>query len=195
MAYCTVDEVLERMGHSGATTESFLSRISDAIDAATLQIDSDTGRVFASSTATRTFGVEDCMYEIRLPDFVSVTTLKIDDNDDGVFETTIAATGYELDSLYERTEWPYDTIRLLDRQFPRVGRRRKRVEVAGVWGWAAVPAPINQACSLLAARVAQRASQALMGTQSFGELGAASIRNTDPDYVMLIRPYRLPQVA
>jgi hypothetical protein len=44
MAYCTVDEVLERMGHSGATTEPFLSRISDAIDAATIQIDSDTGR-------------------------------------------------------------------------------------------------------------------------------------------------------
>jgi hypothetical protein len=194
MAYATVEEVLDRMGHAGATTGAFMSRIGDALDAATIQIDSDTGRVFTSSTATRTFGVDD-WYELRVPDFVSVTTLRIDDDDDGAYETTVAATGYELDTSYVRVGWPFDTIRLLDRQFPAVGRRRRRVQVAGVWGWAAVPAPINQACSLMAARIAQRTSQALMGTQSFGELGAASIRSTDPDYVNLIRPYRLPQVA
>ena len=45
------------------------------------------------------------------------------------------------------------------------------------------------------ARIAQRTSHALFGTESFGEMGAAGIRSNDPDYVRLIGPYRRPQVA
>ena len=195
MSYCTVDEVLQRMGHASATNNDLTARVSDAITAATVQIDSDTGRVFTSSTATRTFGVDGYTCELFLPDFTAVTTLKIDDDDDGVFEVTIDSGDYELDTLYVRTDWPYDTIRLLERNFPYGGRRRRRVEVAATWGWSAVPAPINQACSLMAARIAERTTAALFGTQSFGDLGAAGIRNNDPDYVRLIGPYRVPQVA
>jgi len=195
MAYCTVDEVVQRMGHGSATAPDFLARVTDAITAATVQIDSDTGRVFTSSTATRTFGVDGYTHELFLPDFTAVTTLKLDDDDDGTYEVTIAATDYELDTLYVRTGWPYDTIRLLERNYPYAGKRRRRVEVNGTWGWSAVPAPINQACSLLAARIAERTTAALFGTQSFGDLGAASIRNNDPDYLRLIGPYRVPMVA
>lgn len=195
MAYATVDEVLQRMGHASATSSDLVARVSDAIDAATIQIDSDTGRVFTSSTATRTFGVDGYTCELYLPDFTAITTLKIDDNDDGVYETTIDSGDYELDTLYQRTGWPYDTVRLLERSFPYGGRRRRVVEIAGTWGWSAVPAPINQACSLLAARIAERTAAALFGTQSFGELGAATIRRDDPDYRNLIGPYRVPMVA
>ena len=194
MAYCTVDEVLARMGHRDATSDVLVTKIEDAIDAATIGIDSDTGRVFTASTATRTFGAEYADV-LHLPDFVSLTSVKVDDDDDGVFETTIAASGYELDTLYERTGWPYDTIRLLDRSWPCGGRRRRRIEVVGTWGWSAVPAPINQACSLMAARIAQRTERALFGVVSFGDVGAASIRNNDPDYRNLIGPYILPMVA
>jgi hypothetical protein len=194
MAYCTVDEVLQRMGHSGATSPDLIAKITDAIESATLGIDSDTGRVFTPSTATRTFGAE-YEYELYLPDFVSLSAVKVDDDDDGTFETTIAASGYELDTMYERTGWPYDTIRLFDRRWPLGGRRRRRIEIAGTWGWSAVPAPINQACSLMAARIAQRTSAALFGVQSFGDAGAAAIRTNDPDYMHLVRPYTKPQVA
>lgn len=194
MAYATVDEVLARMGHATATDADLQAKITDALNAATKQIDDDTDRVFTASTATRTFGTPGGSV-LHLPDFTAITTLKVDDDDDGVFETTIASTDYEVDTLRERTDWPYDTIRLFDRSWPSAGKRRRRIEIAGDWGWAAVPSPINQACSLLAARLSQRASTALYGTQSFGELGAASIRNNDPDYLKLIAPYRLPQVA
>ena len=183
------------MAHSGSTSAELQSRISDAIDAATLQVDSDTGRVFTASTATRTFRSQGYGYELRLPDFTAVTTLSLDDDDDGVFEVTVASTDYELDTIYERAGWPFDTIRLLERCYPSGGRRQRRIQVAGTWGWSAVPSPINQACSLLAARIAQRTSAALFGTQSFGDLGAASIRSSDPDYVKMIGPYRIPQVA
>lgn len=194
MAYCTVAEARDRMGHENAQSSDLEQRLSDAIEAVTLQIDSDTGRVFTASTAARTFRV-DAANELHVPDFVSVSALKIDDDDDGVFETTITSTGYELDKYGDRTDWPYTIIRLLDRSFPSGGRRQRRVEVTATWGWSAVPAPINQACSLMAARISQRASTALYGTQSFGDLGAAGIRSTDPDYARLIAPYTLPQVA
>jgi hypothetical protein len=196
VSYCTVEEVLDRMGHSGATTEAFMSRIEDAIKSATLQIDGDTGRVFTSTTATRTFRSENYYTrELYLPDFTAITTLKIDDDDDGVYETTIAATGYELDMMSDRVGWPFDTVRLVDRWYPTGGRRQRRVQIAGTWGWAAVPAPINQACSLMASRIAQRVTEALFGTQTFNDLGAASIRSNDPDYLRLIGPYSRPAVA
>ena len=196
MSYCTAQEVLQRMAHPNATSPDLQARVEDAIEAATLQIDGDTGRVFTASTATRTFrppGYNDCV--LYLPDFTAITTFKIDDDDDGVFETTIAASGYEMDTMYERTGWPYDTVRLLDRRFPSSGRRQRRIEVAGVWGWTAVPAPINQACSLLAARIAQRTHAALFGTESFGDVGAAAISRRDTDYLNLIGPYSKPAVA
>ena len=195
MGYCTTPEVLERMAHSGATSTDLQSRIDDAIAAATSQIDSDTGRVFTQSTGARTFRTPGHCYELHLPDFRAISAFKLDDNDDGVFETTISAANYELDTLYERTGWPYDTVRLLNRPFPYGGHRQRRVEVTATWGWAAVPAPINQACSLMASRIAQRVTEALFGTQTFNDLGAASIRSNDPDYLRLIGPYRRPQVA
>ena len=195
MSYCTTAEVLERMAHSGATSTDLQSRIDDAIEAATTGIESDTGRVFTASTATRTFRSQGHGCVLRLPDFTAVTTLKLDVDDDGVFETTIAAAGYELDMMSERTDWPYDTIRLLERNYPYGGKRQRRIEVNATWGWAAVPAPINQACSLMASRIAQRVTEALFGTQTFNDLGAASIRSNDPDYLRLIGPYRIPQVA
>ena len=194
MAYCTVDEVLQRMGHAGATSSDLQAKITDAIDAATIAIEGDTGRVFTPSTSTRTFGGDD-EFELVVPDLVSVTSLKVDDNDDGVFETTIAASGYELDTYREDDGWPWEIVRLLDRSWPSGGRRRRRIEITATWGWSAIPSPINQACTLLALRIAQRPSAALFGVQSFGDLGASYVRKDDPDYMRLIARYTKPQMA
>lgn len=193
MAYATLQEVLDRMGHGDVTSQPLLSAITDALEAATASIDSYTGRSFSTTTATRTFGASGC--ELRVPDLQTVTTLKLDDDDDGVFETTIAATGYELDTWNTATGWPFEIVRLLDRSFPSHGRRRRRVQIAGTWGWAAVPDPVNQACSLLAARWALRAKTAPYGYQSFGELGAVGIRSVDPDFVAMLAPYRRPVIG
>lgn len=197
MAYATLQEVLDRMGHAGATDTTLTSRIEAALDAATTAIDNDTGRTFGSTTATKTFGVDGYTCELWVPDLVSVTTLKLDDDDDGTYEVTVAASGYELDTYHQATSetWPFEIVRLLERYYPYGGRRRRRVEIAGTWGWSSTPKPINQACSLLASRISQRTSSALFGVQSFGDLGAAAIRSSDPDYRMLIGPYMRPQVA
>ena len=195
MAYSTLQEVLTRMGHPNATESGLEDRVNAAITAADTAIDNMTGRTFGNTTATKTFGVNGYTRELWVPDLVSVTTLKLDDDDSGTFETTISASGFELDTYHRATGWPYEIVRLLGRDYPCGGERRRRIEIVGVWGWSAVPAPINQASSLLAARLAQRATQALLGVQSFGELGAAAIRSSDPDVAMLLAPYTVPQIA
>jgi hypothetical protein len=183
------------MGHPTTTDTNLFDRITDAIPAAQQIIDGDTGRTFEASTRTITFGASDYRV-LRVPDLVSVTTLKLDDNDDGVFEITVPATDYELDTIHTtQAGWPYDTVRLLERNFPTHGNRRRRIEIVGSWGWSAVPSSINQACALLAARIAQRPSKALFGTETMGDLGAAMIRNSDPDYLRLIGQYVKPMVA
>lgn len=195
MSYCTATEVLHRMGYDDSTPGNPLQqRIDDAITAAKVAIDNDTGRTFDQTTTAREFGAEANAAALYVPDLVSVSSLKLDDDDDGVFETTV--TDYELDTLRDtQIGWPYEVVRLLDRTYPHGGRRRRRVEITGTWGWSAVPAPINQACALLAARLSQRSSAALFGVQSFGELGVQGIRSRDPDYLNLIGPYRKPLVA
>ena len=195
MAYCPAAEVLQRMGHAGATSGALANKITDAITAAQVAIDGDTGRTFEPVTRTVEFGGDGSKL-LEVPDLISVTTIKVDDTDDGTFETTIAATDYELDTFRTgQVGWPYEIIRLTERCWPGTGKRRRRIEIVGSFGWSSVPAPINQAATLLAARIAQRPSAALFGVQSFGEVGASYVRKEDPDYVRLIAQYVKPQVA
>ena len=193
MAYCTNTEVFERMGYDDARGEALTRRVDDAILAATTTVDNYTSRSFEPATATNLFG--QAGYMLRVPDLISVTTLKVDDSDDGTFETTIESGDYELDTVHTTTGWPFEIVRLLERDFPSGSRRRHRIQIVGSWGWAAVPAPVNQACSLLASRFAQRGVSALFGIQSFGELGIQGIRSSDPDVALMLDDYRQPGIA
>ena len=211
MAYCTSTEVIERMGLE-TVGSALLGRVTGAIDAASVAIDNDTGRTFSATTATKLFSIDeyvtsrrfltgshgfsDSGYTLSVPDLISITTLKFDDNDDGVYDLTITPSEYELDGLHQTADgWPYDTVRMLNRNFPYGGRRRKRIEIVGSWGFTAVPSPINQACSLLAAQLAQRSMVALFGVQSFGDLGAQAVRTKDPHYMQLISAYQRAAIA
>ena len=192
MAYATVTEVLVRMGHSGATSSDLDARISDALDAATVAIDNDTGRTFTSAIETRTFIAPTGCGDLWVPDLISVSALALDSAGDGTYSTVVPAADYEL--LTYNFGWPYEIVRLHAGSWP-YGGRRSTVQIAGTWGWPEVPAPINQAATLLALRIAQRPSAALFGVQSFGDGGAGYVRNEDPDYVHLVAPYRVIRIA
>ncbi len=198
MAYATVAELAEYLGLSTnliagvVVTEARTDRLEQALDAATAHIEQDTGRVFASSTATKRLTCNGGDV-IHIPDLVSVTTLKVDDNADGVYERTLTTTDYELNTYHEtQAGWPYEYIVRLDAEWPirTYAGRRRLVEIVGVWGWSAVPTPIKQACLLLSARLVQR-SNAALGVQSVGDLGGFGIRSSDPDYDRLVAPYRI----
>ncbi len=92
-------------------------------------------------TRTRNLDVESARPSILVPELISVTTLKTDDNQDGVYETTWAATDYKLLPLdADPTQhWgrPYDEIAVSSRndatktEFPAGDRV---VELSGVFG-------------------------------------------------------------
>jgi hypothetical protein len=197
MAYATLEQLSQRMG--GVTLSGDAgARFSDALEDASGMINADTGRNFAArSGVTKTFEVRNHDTRmLRLPDFTALTALKVDDDDDGVFETTIEASGYELLPSGDGDGWPFDCVRLLDRDFPTNGRRVRRIQVTADWGWSEVPVEINRATTLLAARLGGREGSSASGLQSFGDQGGgAYIRTNDPDYAHAIRRYRIYAVA
>lgn len=198
MAYATVAELTEYLGLTSnlsagvVVTAERTARLSQALAAASAHIEQDTGRVFTNTTATKQLTC-DGGDVLLIPDLVSVTTLKVDDNADGVYEITLTTADYELNTYHEtQPGWPYEYIVRVDDYWPvrTFAGRRRLVEIVGVWGWAAVPTPIKQACLLLAARLVQR-SNAALGVQAVGDLGGFGIRSSDPDYDRLVSPYRI----
>ena len=66
-------------------------------------------------------------------------------------------------------------------------------QVAGVWGWSAIPADVAQATILLAMRQFARLNAAL-GIVGFADQ-AITVKAVDPDVRDLLNPYRLFGVA
>lgn len=203
MAYATVAELAAHLGLSDAITPSGQmvdaarnARYQLALDTASAMVDQDTGRVFTSTVATKTL-MSAGEQLLVVPDLVSVTSIKVDEDGDGVFEETLTAADFELISFNEtHAGWPYQAINRIDDFWPIPvwGGRRRLVEVVGTWGWASVPMPIKQATLLMAARQVARGNASL-GVQGVSDFGPFSIRNTDPDYVALIRPYSVVGIA
>ncbi len=144
----------------------------------------------------RTF-VPCSMYEVRLPEFndlVSVATLKTDSSGDGVFETTWAATDYQLLPLNPSAApepKPYTKIKAvgsLTFPLPYVRLSRDdRVEISGVFGWPSIPIGVKQASLALAEEIFA-SKDARFGVASFGEFGAIRVRE-NPLVRRMILPY------
>ena len=68
-------------------------------------------------------------------------------------------------------------------------QRGAGVQITGVWGWPAVPAPVVDACYLQAERIYQRRNSPMgvAGPNEFGQLTA--LAPLDPDVRMLLQPY------
>lgn len=147
--------------------------------------------------AAKTFEVIDCRVMKLGPfrDLVSLTSLKSDAAGDGTFETTWSASEYELGPVNRAPGRPYTRVTAIaGRNFPVYygTGRYARVEITGVWGWAAVPPEVNQACLIKAARLVTRmqSPNGVAGLDQFGPVRVS--RFEDPDVVMLLDPYRHP---
>ena len=146
------------------------------------------------------FEVIDCR-RLRLGpfrDLVSITSLKTDEAGDGTFETTWAASDYELGPIDRDTGRPYTRIdAVASKVFPTYygTGRRARVEITGVWGWAAIPVEVKQACLIKATRLLTRmqSPNGIAGLDQFGPVRIS--RSDDPDVVMLLEPLRHPSAG
>lgn len=134
-------------------------------------------------------------HRVRIDDLIALTSLKTDADGDGTFETTWLSADFVLGPYNAAAHgWPYESIarRAAGAYYFPHGIERS-VQVTGRFGWAApVPAPIVQATTILAVKLLKRAREApfaIVGAQAFGEGAAARIARTDPDIVVLTKPY------
>jgi hypothetical protein len=192
--YITLEEGRSYVGRN-ATSDP--AELEDVITTASRLIDRHCGRHFYTKTEARTFEVHD-LCELHFGpynDLTTLTTLKTDAAGDGTYETTIAASSYQLEPFNAavRSE-PYLEVRLLgSTQFPApvADAREDLIQITGVWGWPAVPPEVKQACRIITAEIS-KLQLAPLGSMG-GEFGVQYVRNQLPARaVSLLAPYRHP---
>lgn len=179
--------------------------ITEVVTAVTRWIDLYTQRHFwrdgtTGSEVARQFA-SNCGYDLAIDDLVpgTITALKTDATGDGTFETTWTAADYQLLPVNRPAGEPYTSVEAVGGQmFPsRTTRmsRANRVEITGIWGWTAVPDPVQQACLIQASRILKR-RHSPEGVAGFGDFGAIRITSRlDPDVQQLLDPYRHPRTV
>lgn len=122
-------------------------------------------------------------------DFHTTTGLvvKVDEDDDGVFETTLASTAYQLEPLdgvvNGREGWPFWKVRLVDgTTYPC--NRRASVQVTAQWGWTAVPDAATEAAFILAEDIF-KLKDTPFSSGGFSELGRIRARK-NPHVAILL---------
>lgn len=199
--YAAADEVRDYLRANQQNTSVDDFQFDLALDSACREIDAYCGRSFhqeilSDESATTRVYRPGSAGTVRVDDFWTTSGLVVatDDNDDGTFETTWAATDYELEPLNGHRQglpgWPYWTIRAVNtRTFP-CANRRASVQVTAKWGWAAVPDPVKRATLVLTA-AALKVRDAPLGIAGMGDFGA--VRVPMDQYRMIaaaLRPYR-----
>lgn len=188
--YAQLATLKTRLNITDSTDDTALT---SALSSASRGIEDFCGRQFNTdgSAATRVFHPVD--YGLAFVDDFHTTTdleIKTDEDDDGTFEVTWSTSDYQLEPLNGRRHgetWPYWIIRAIDdRCFPRA--RRTTLEVTAQWGWASVPAPVVEAC-LIVAEETFKLKDAPFGVAGYGDMGAIRVRNNPMAAKMLV-PYR-----
>lgn len=197
--YTTLQEVKDILRITDAVEDTLIER---CIESASRHIERYCERTFISGSATRVFSPNDS-YVCEIDDLVSVTTIKTSTSADGVFDTTWAASDYQLEPLNGiagGVYTPYTRIRAVgDFLFPTVNfpdsQGEATVQVSGIFGYGtAVPTDVRQACNLLAIREFKRYDSPL-GVAGFGEIGVVRVSRTDPDIESLLAPFRKLRMA
>lgn len=195
--YATVDALKSRLGNITTTTND--TELHGACFAASRWVEQYCQRVFcrSASATVRTFEPTD-LYCVKMPEFndiVSVSTLATDAAGDGTFETTWAASDYQLwpsNTVGPETQ-PYTEIRAVGAQtFPAMYRytraRLDRVQVTGVYGWPQVPRAVREA-TLIKAEELFKLKEAPFGVAGGDDFGLIRIRENQPAQ-SLLGPYR-----
>jgi hypothetical protein len=169
-------------------------KLQDALESATTEINTHCSRRFyADLTASaRLFHPAGHGGVVLVDDFWTNDDLVIETTSDGVTWTAWSASDYELEPLNGvmdgESGWPYTRIRAVgSRRFYKTARAS--VRVTAKWGWQMVPAPVHQACLILAAENA-KLSEAPFGVGGYGEFGIVKARD-NPFAARKLQRYQL----
>jgi len=190
----------------GAPTTPGDELLEAAINAASRSIDNYCGRRFwlDGTAVARTF-VATSSASLTVPDGIGTTSgliIKTDLAGDGTFETTWAATDYELRPVTAAVAFPeaepwtaIGAIGTLTFPTATATGRSDRIQITAKWGWPAVPDAVAYACRLKAARLVSR-KDSPQGVAGFGDFGPVRLTSReDSDVVLLLDPYRPVSVA
>lgn len=128
---------------------------------------------------------------LAIDDLVSLTSVQVDTDGDLVYdETWVNGTDFVLDPVNAPLEGkPYDRITLIPNARQRIPTGPHAVKVAGSFGWAETPTPVQQAAVLLANRFVTRSRQAPLGVlvaQANDAIALARLGSIDPDAAFLL---------
>jgi hypothetical protein len=134
---------------------------------------------------------------VDIDDLVSLTTLKTTDDDTQTFDITWSASDYQLEPLngvVDGMPTPYTRIRAIGNYtFPLLDGEAS-VQIAGVFGFNAVPDEVNYATMIQASKLYKRKDSPL-GVIS-GEYGAMRVGvRLDPQVSELVDAYRRIRVG
>jgi len=192
MSYVTADDLAAFLRINDSDEHPYLDGL---LASASEAVTAYCGQRFdeADTTATaRVFMAENAKW-VRCDPISSTTDLviKTDTGADGVFDTTWAATDYQLEPLNRQyaglADHPYNLIRATRARWFPVDRRA-RVEVTARWGWATVPASIRDATMMHAARLHERRNAPAGVVAGDGFIGRTSL-GIDPDVQSLLAPF------
>lgn len=191
-SYCTLADVKASLRITDSVDDVVIER---AIESASDIVSGYCGRSFlASGTATRVFAPESSEYSL-IDDLVSVTSVAVSSAADGVFDSVLTATQYQLEPLNGFVDglsgYPATAIRAVGSSSFVTDGGKATLQIQGVWGWASVPRNVRQATILQASRIFKRADSPL-GVISSPDLGFIRVGSkVDPDVAQLLDNYRL----
>jgi hypothetical protein len=187
--YATLSELKARLtiAPSDTVDDSMLEAV---IESASRAIDRWCNRHFYQAVQTRYFYVVSSVLAI-IDDCISVSAVATDRNLDRTWSTVITASQYELGPLSSpQYGLPYCELRIKPLASESFDLGKDMLQIAGTWGWSAIPDPVNEACLLLASRYFKR-KDAPFGVTGGGDVGQAiAIRGVDPDVSVLLSGYR-----
>lgn len=188
--YATLQQVKDALRITDGVDDSLIEM---SIEAASREIDSYCQRVFYSTTATRTYRADN-NFLLEIDDLVSLTTLKT--SAQTAWDTTWGASDYQLEptnGIVGGLSQPYTRVRAIGNfTFPMLPQ--VTVQIAGVFGWLAVPVDVRLACVVLAQRLFKRFDSPL-GLVGMGDLGAIRVSRIDSDVQALLAPYQKVSIA
>jgi len=192
--YATLLEFTNRFFPAGANDHLDDAVIEGVIEAVSRQIDGLFSRKFwKNGTAEARYYTAEFGDLLYTDDIVSIATLKADEDGDRVYERTWATTDYDLEpynALLQYPVQPYTSIRVSHKGNYSFPGTRRGVEITGLFGWPAVPDPINEACLIQSIRIFKR-RDAPFGVTGSAEMGhLLVIPELDPDVMLMLAPYR-----
>lgn len=200
--YATLPELKEYLGQQGATAND--DSLTDALQSVSEEIENHCNRQFNTDNVATARRYEPRDFKtVLVDDFHTEVGLIVetDSGGTGSFDIQFDSSQYELfptDGIVSgQPGWPFNKVRAVSGlYFPKYAnqpwRRKAVVRVTAQWGWASVPAPVKQACLIMAAETwtLKNAPFGVAGVNQFG--GVLRVRENPMAASKLARYVRDP---